>query len=282
MGTRQYEIGARMDSILNRAIMERGFEMYYQPIYSVKDKSFTSAEALIRLKDDTYGAISPGLFIPAAESMGLILPIGEYVLETVFRFISHNNLKSLGLECIDINLSVAQCLQKGLPARIRQLQEEYQIDPAQVNFEITETTYDDIGNLAERNIQELVEMGYRFSLDDYGTGYSNMRRVSRLPLSIIKIDKSLVNDIRSESGWRIIKNVIRMMKDVDKKLVAEGVETEEDFLRLSELECDYIQGFYFSKPLSRDEFKEFCMKHRQEADKTVHVNSRQVTGAVRL
>ncbi|MCR4658450.1 MAG: EAL domain-containing protein [Lachnospiraceae bacterium] len=263
VGTRRYEIGARMDSILNRAITERGFEMYYQPIYSVRDESFTSAEALIRLKDDTYGAISPGLFIPAAESMGLILPIGDFVLDTVFRFISHNDIKSLGLEYIDINLSVAQCLQQNLPAKIRKLQEEYRIDPSQVNFEITETSYDDIGNLAERNIQELVEMGYSFSLDDYGTGYSNIRRVSRLPLKIIKIDKSLVDDMGTEYGGRIIRNAIRMMKDVDKMLVAEGVETAEDFYRLSELDCDYIQGYYFSKPLSEEQFLEFCRGQRK-------------------
>ena len=264
VGTRRYEIGARMDSILTRAITERGFEMYYQPIYSLKAKSFTAAEALIRLKDHTYGAISPGLFIPAAESIGLILPIGDFVLETVFKFIAYNDIKSFGMEYIDVNLSVAQCLQKNLPDKIRALQEKYLIDPAQVNFEITETTYDDIGNVAERNIQELVEMGYSFSLDDYGTGYSNIKRVSRLPLKIIKIDKSLVDDMDSESGGRIIKNVIRMMKDVNKKLVAEGVETEEDLRKLAELDCDYIQGFYFSRPLSEDEFLEFCRDRRRE------------------
>jgi EAL domain-containing protein (putative c-di-GMP-specific phosphodiesterase class I) len=201
--------------------------------------------------------------------MGLILPIGEFVLETVFKFISHTDINSLGLECIDVNLSVAQCLQKNLPEKIRELQEKYSVDPAQVNFEITETTYDDIGNVAERNIQELVQMGYSFSLDDYGTGYSNMKRVSRLPLKIIKIDKSLVDDMDSESGGRIIRNVITMMKDVNKKLVAEGVETEEDLRRLAELDCDYIQGFYFSRPLTEEGFVEFCRdmerkrKHKQ-------------------
>ncbi len=261
VGTRQYEVGARMDSILNRAITERGFEMYYQPIYSIAAESFTSAEALIRLHDNTFGAIPPGLFIPAAESMGLILPIGDYVLEAVFRFISENDMAGLGIECIDVNLSVAQCLQKNLPEKIRELEKKYGIKPSQINFEITETTYDDIGTVAERNIQALVEMGYSFSLDDYGTGYSNIQRISRLPLSIIKIDKTLVDDMSTKSGDRIIKNVIRMMKDVDKKLVVEGVETREIFLKLSELGCDYIQGFYFSRPLSEKDFLEFCREN---------------------
>ncbi|HAG68846.1 MAG TPA: hypothetical protein DCL38_02605, partial [Lachnospiraceae bacterium] len=182
VGTRKYEIGTRMDSILNRAITEHGFEMYYQPIYSLSEGGFCSAEALIRLNDETYGAISPGLFIPAAESKGLILPIGDFVLESVFSFISAHDLTALGLHYIEINLSVAQCLQPELVDKVKCLQERYGVDPSQVNFEITETTYDNIGNVAEKNIRRLAEMGYSFSLDDYGTGYSNMKRVVTLPL----------------------------------------------------------------------------------------------------
>ncbi len=264
LGTSGYEIGSRMDVILNRAITEKGFEMYYQPIYSVHDKCFRSAEALIRLKDEIYGNISPGLFIPAAERMGLILPIGEFVLEAVFRFIAGNNIRALGLHYIEINLSVAQCLQQNLPDLIWDLQDRYGIDPSEVNFEITETSYDEIGSVAMNNISQLMEMGYSFSLDDYGTGYSNIKRVSRLPLKIIKIDKSLVDDINTGSGKLIIKNVIRMMKDINKELVAEGVETEKDFRSLSEMDCDFIQGYYFSKPLPEKEFINFLSEPRHQ------------------
>ena len=254
VGTTDYEIGTRMDVILNTAITEKKFEMYYQPIYSLKEKRFISAEALVRLWDDTYGPIPPGLFIPAAERMGLMPPIGDYVLESVFRFIADNDLKAMGLDYIEINLSVAQCLQENFPDRIKELGDRYGINPEQVNFEITETSYDDMGSNGEKNIRQLMEMGYSFSLDDYGTGYSNIRRLSKLPLKIIKIDKGLIDDLGTESGKRIIKNVIRMMKDIDKELVAEGVESEEEVSLLSELDCDFIQGFYFSKPLPVKEF----------------------------
>ncbi len=260
VNTRNYDVGARMDVILNKAITEGGFEMYYQPIYSIRERRFTSAEALIRLNDRDLGFISPGLFIPAAERMGLILPIGDFVLDAVFKFIAGADMDALGIKYIEINLSVVQCLQKDLPEKIRALQKRYGVDPSRVNFEITETSYDDMSSVAMNNVKSLVEMGYSISLDDYGTGYSNIKRVSSLPLKMVKIDKSLVDDLDTQSGRLIIKNVIRMMKDIDKELIAEGVETEKDYNALSEMECDFIQGYYFSKPMPEGEFVEFLKR----------------------
>ena len=114
-----------------------------------------------------------------------------------------------------------------------------------------------IGNVAEKNIQRLVEMGYSFSLDDYGTGYSNMKRVVTLPLRIIKLDKSLIDEMKTPTGRSVIRSVIQMMKDIHKELVAEGVETKEDLDMLQDMGCDLIQGFYFSKPLPVSEFLSF-------------------------
>ncbi|MBQ9437383.1 MAG: EAL domain-containing protein [Lachnospiraceae bacterium] len=262
IGTQRYKIENQMDTILNRAIREQRFEMFYQPIYNLKEDRFYSAEALIRLRDELFGQISPGIFIPAAETKGLILPIGNFVLEAVFKFIAENNIEELGLSYIEINLSVAQCMQRDLPDLVRYLQEKYEVSPSQVNFEIVETTYDDIGNIADKNIRTLVEMGYTFSLDDYGTGYSNIQRIATLPLEIIKIDKSLVDNMGTEKGGSILKNAIRMMKDIGKELVAEGVETKEDVETLRKFDCDFIQGFYYSKPLPGDEFINFIREKR--------------------
>ena len=169
IGTQKYELATNMTSILNRAIENQKFEMYYQPILSFTDNKFHSAEALIRLKDEIYGNISPAIFIPAAEKNGLILSIGDFVLENVFKFISEQDFSKLGLKYIEINLSVSQCLQLDLTDKILALQEKYNVSPSQVNFEITETTYGDVEQIKE-NIIELVQMGYSFSLDDYGTG----------------------------------------------------------------------------------------------------------------
>ena len=262
IGSKNYEIESNIDGILSSAIAGRALEMYFQPIYHVKENRFHSAEALIRLCDSRFGFIPPDIFIPAAESRGLILPIGDFVLESVFRFISEHDLKKLGIDYIEINLSVAQCLQKELPEKVRMLQTQYGVLPEQVNFEITETMYDHIGNVMEKNIRELQEMGYTFSLDDYGTGYSNIRRISQLPLKIIKLDKTIIDDMNSQDGRVIMSTTVDMMKGIHKELVAEGVEQEEDVERLRELGVDFIQGFYFARPMPQDQFLQFLNEKR--------------------
>ncbi len=258
--SKNFKIESDMDNILSRAIMKRGFEMYYQPIYSIRDERFVSAEALIRLNDTKYGFVSPGLFIPAAESRGLILPIGDFVLEDVYQFIAENDIEVLGLKYIEVNLSVVQCLQKDLPKKVKALEEKYGVAPDKVNLEITETTYDTVGGVLDGNLKRLSNMGYIFSLDDYGTGYSNMQRVSKLPLKMIKIDKSLVDGMNTQDGMSIMRNTIHMMKDIRKELIVEGVETKETFDQLKAMGCDYIQGYYFSKPLPADQFLAFVKR----------------------
>lgn len=263
IGSRNYLVSSNIDHILRRAIREHLFEIYYQPIYSVKEGRFTAAEALIRLNDSTYGLISPGLFIPIAESRGLILPIGEFVLDAVHRLLSENNLKELGLSYIEVNLSVAQCIQKDLPRKIKNLQNRYRISPENICLEITETIYGNLSKVIDENIRELTEMGYAIALDDYGVGYSNIQRILKLPLEIVKIDKSLVDGIDSSLGVSVLKNTVSMLKDIDKELVVEGVETKEVFEKMVEMDCDYIQGYYFSKPLPAKDFIDFLKKNNR-------------------
>lgn len=267
VSSRDYKIISNIDTILNRAIAENKFRMYYQPIYSVEQDKFVSAEALIRLIDEEYGFISPGLFIPAAEKRGVILPIGDFVLEDVHRFISENELGKLGVEYIEINLSVAQCMQEELPEKLVFLGDKYGISPDRINLEITETTYEENGQVMEFNLEALSGMGYTFSLDDYGTGYSNMHRVSKLPLKIIKLDKSLVDDMVTEDGISIVRNTVKMMRDIDKELVAEGVERREELDSLKDMGCQFIQGYYFSKPLPEEDYVAFLKANNFKAAK---------------
>jgi EAL domain-containing protein (putative c-di-GMP-specific phosphodiesterase class I) len=121
-----------------------------------------------------------------------------------------------------------------------------------------------VNDVARNNIRRLYEMGFSFSLDDYGTGYSNIQRLSKLPLSIIKIDKTMVDEMFSRKGRVIIQNTIRMMQGIDKSIVMEGVETREELEGLREMACDYIQGYYFSKPLSASDFEKF-LRSKQPA-----------------
>lgn len=257
VSSRTFTIETHIDEILDRAIREHHIEMYYQPIYDVHTGLFHSAEALARIIDPEYGFISPAEFIPAAEAEGFIIPIGDAVLDLVFRFISEHDMDALGLQYIEINLSVAQCMESSLPDKILALQQKYGVDPSRVNLEITETTFENISEVMLKNVSKLTAMGYSFSLDDYGIGYSNIQRINHIPLRFIKIDKSMLDEVYSEHGRIILEYTVRMMQSIGKILVVEGAETDEVVRILEDMHCDYIQGFHFSRPLPEEAFIRF-------------------------
>ena len=259
-GSRDFKIRNEMDTIIKRGIEKYNFQMYYQPIYSVSRKKFVSAEALIRLIDDDYGFVSPAVFIPASEESGAIHQIGDFVLEDVCRFIGNNDFSSLDLEYVEINLSVAQCIEGNLAEKVFGYMEKYGVTPDQINLEITETSVDYDPATTDRNIKTLSEAGISFSLDDYGTGYSNIARVVSLPLDIVKLDKSLVDEMDSPLMWTVITNTVRMLKRMNKKILVEGVEDERALNKFIDIGCDYIQGFYFSKPLNETDFLKFILR----------------------
>ena len=259
--SQSFAIEAHIEQIIVRALKEGHIEMYYQPIYDIHSGSFPYAEALVRIIDPDYGLISPAVFIPAAEAQGFIISIGNVVLDQVFRFISEHDMDELGLSCIDINLSVAQCMEKSLPESIRFLQDKYGVDPKRIILEITETTFENISEVMLENVAELIEMGYSFALDDYGTGYSSIQRINHLPLTRIKIDKSMIEEASSENGKLILVHTVHMMQSIGKQLVAEGAETDDEVGILENIGCDYIQGFYFSRPLPEEEFVRYMKEH---------------------
>ena len=245
-----------MDSRSERALANHGLQVYYQPIYSIEKKRFVSAEALLRLIDEKEGFISPEIFIPAAEKSGAIHKIGDYVLTEVFRFIASSEYKKLGLEYIEINLSVSQCMHHGLADSILESMSRYGVSSNQVNLEITESAASYDQSVMSENLEQLSAAGLTFSLDDYGTGYSNMYRIAALPLKIVKLDKTFVNNQNSKM-WTILQNTVRMIKDLNMEIVVEGIETEEMVKKFSDLKCDFIQGYFFSKPIPQREFVEF-------------------------
>lgn len=260
---RDFMIRNEMDEILLRALDNRSFEMYYQPIYSTTEDRFVSAEALIRLKDERFGFIPPGVFIPMAESSGAIHEIGDYVLDAVFDFIARNDLDELGLKYIEINLSAAQCIEVDLVDKILHMIATKGIDATRVSLEITETAANINPAIVDSNVHRLHDEGIRFALDDYGTGYSNIRRVTTLPVDQVKLDKSFVDDIDNPQMWIVIRDTIMMLREMGKEVLVEGVETKEVAERLIRVNtdllqgCELIQGFYFCKPLPESEFTEF-------------------------
>lgn len=254
---KHYDIMRHIDSIIERAIADKHFEVYYQPIYSLKDQCFNSAEALLRLKDPQYGFVSPDLFIPAAEKSGAIHRIGSYVLEEVCRFIADEEFKQLGLDYIEVNLSVAQCMQKNLAEDVLNTLGKYGVRPEQINMEITETAVTYSYETLMDNLTRLTDAGISLSLDDFGTGYSNMRRIALLPFHIVKFDRTFSNAENTPNMLIVLKDTIKMIKDMNMEIVVEGIEDEKLLQMYSGLKCEYIQGYYYSKPIPREEFVVF-------------------------
>jgi EAL domain-containing protein (putative c-di-GMP-specific phosphodiesterase class I) len=183
------------------------------------------------------------------------------VLEEVCKFVSSEEFKELGIDYIEVNLSVVQCMQKDLAKNVIATLKKYNVSPDKINLEITETAAAYSEQIMDANIQQLTQAGIKLSLDDFGTGYSNMERIASLPLHIVKLDKTFSNLEDSKNLMIVLKNTIRMIKDMDMKIVVEGVETQELVKRFSDFKCDYIQGYYFSRPIPKDEFVSFVAGH---------------------
>ena len=249
---------------LKNGISQNRFDVYYQPIFSTADKKIIGAEALIRLRDEQGRFLSPEDFIPIAEKSGTILRIGEYVYESVCRTISQINLREYGIKKIDINLSVAQCMQEILAEQILSIQSIYQIPACIINLEITETAAAHSPDILLRNMERLAAAGFELSLDDYGSGYSNMNYMLNLPFKMVKIDKYIVwSAFNDERAKKALTATIQMIKSLDMTVLAEGVEDRAQAEMLASLGCDYLQGYYFSRPVKKDEFLAL-MKSQQQ------------------
>ena len=259
-GTKEFTMKKEMTTIIDRALTNHYFSVFYQPIYDTEKKRFASAEALVRLRDPKYGYISPSVFIPLAEKSGAIHAIGSFVLEEVVRFIASDEFGSLGVDYIEINLSVMQCLRSDLADEVLAVTHKYGVDPSKINLEITETASGYSQSKLYGNIQTLSDHGFTFSLDDFGTGYSNLMRIASLPLNIVKLDRVFV--LMEESGGHhvIIRNLIEMLKNMKLKVLVEGVETKEMTEAFTKMGVDEIQGFYFAKPLTRSAYIRFLQE----------------------
>lgn len=253
----------RILSTIKNAIVNKSFEMYYQPIYAPQEHGFVCSEALIRMRDDELGFVSPEEFIPLAESNGMIVEIGEIAFRKVCEFMKSGRAQELGVEYIEVNLSALQCVQDQLADSLMAIMEEYGIPPEQINFEITETAGLANYDVLLRNMKSLISHGVTFSMDDYGTGFSTANYLITLPTDIVKIDKSILwPAMENKEAFVILRHTVEMLKSLNKKIVVEGVETQEMAKLLTDMGCDYLQGYYYSKPVPSQNYVEFLEKHQ--------------------
>ncbi len=247
------------------AIREDRVEVFYQPIYSTYKNTFVSAEALIRIRDEEGSIIMPGEFIEVAERTELIMRLGEIVFEKVCQLIQEKNPMQYGIEYIEVNLSVIQCGYEHLASTYKKIMKKYDIPPNVINLEITETASLNEKRTLLANMHELCEYGVTFSLDDFGTGQSNLNYIVDMPVDIVKFDRDMIQSyFMNDKAKYVMDAAMHMIHGLDLRIVSEGIETMEQYAAMEQLGINYIQGYYFSKPLPADKFISFIKEKCSE------------------
>lgn len=246
-----------VENKLKEAVFHSNFELYFQPQYFAGDKKLRGVEALIRWKDEDGHMISPSVFIPIAETNGCIIPIGSWVVEQSIRSYAHWRRQYGKPFIVSINISAVQYGRDDFADELLQTIRRYQVEPHEVEIEITESILiDDFERVTEK-LKLLREMGIRVALDDFGTGFSSLSYLKKLPIDTLKIDKSFIDAMLIDNSARIItESIINMVKALHIESIAEGVEEEAQYEYLDSVGCDIIQGFLFGKPQPAEEIDE--------------------------
>ncbi len=248
------------------ALEEKQFTVYLQPKYSLKDRCMIGAEALVRWNHPEWGRISPGEFIPLFEKNGFIFRLDQYVWEWVCALLSEWKSKGYPLIPISVNVSRADVYQSDLSDILLGLTQKYGIDPAYLHLEITESAYAKNPDLIVGTVNKLRKQGFVIEMDDFGSGYSSLNMLSQMKLDVLKLDMNFIQqEIEKPMSQNILDDVITMAHKMRLSVVAEGVETQEQMNRLQEAGCDYVQGYFFAKPMPVAEFEELCREQFQSS-----------------
>lgn len=253
----------RVAGLVEEAIMDNSIEIYFQPIYSMEKKRVTSLEVLARLKDRDKKFINPEFFIHVAEENRTIIQLGEQIYRKACIFATQNHIFDKGIDDININLSPIQCCYEELAENLIKIAREYGIPMSRMHLEITESGIMDRDEIMN-TLETLRSSGAKIALDDFGTGYSSMTSIVKLPVDFVKIDKSLVWSYgRGENHY--LNQLVPMIHSEGKRIISEGIETQEHIDIFKQLGGDFLQGYYYSKPLPEQEFIQYLEKVNQVA-----------------
>lgn len=245
------------EGFFRNALKRSEFEVYYEPKVEIKTGKIVGAEALVRWNHPEMGRVSPGEFIPMAEEMGLIAPLGEWVLETACRQTQAWQAEGLGPLRVAVNVSARQFEEKNIIERVCEILTETGLDPKYLELELTESLVLQDEAAVFQAFSVWKNMGIRVAIDDFGTGYASLSYSRRFPFDVLKIDKSFVRNITEDrQNAAITIAIIQMAHSMNMTVVAEGVEDERELAFLCEHGCDEIQGYFFSKALPRADFEE--------------------------
>ena len=241
----------KLESEIRRGIRNEEFELYYQPRIDLASNQIVGAEGLVRWNHPTRGLLQPSEFVSIAEESGLIVPLGYWVIHQACKDL--NVLSELGHHEIQlaVNVSFRQFQDKNFVQTVANILGNQGITEGRLEFELTETTMMIEGHAVDQSLRRLNELGIDISLDDFGTGYSSFAHIQRLPISVLKIDRSFVGSVTSnDDDATIVKAIISLAHSLNMQVIAEGAETAEQVTFLTENNCDQVQGFFYSKPVS--------------------------------
>lgn len=257
----------QIEGLIRQALKNDWFEVYYQPKIDIKTESLMGMEALVRLVHPEQGTINPSEFIPIAEDTGLVIAIGEKVLDKACYATQQWRKNGLFNGRVAVNLAAKQFSQSDLLQRIDHILECTQLPLANLELEITEGTVIEDPEQAIATMQKLVDKGIHLALDDFGTGYSSLSYLKRFPIHTLKIDKAFIDDLSSEKNERhMVASIISIAHNMGVSVVAEGVEEQSQLQALRQLNCETIQGYYYSRPLSEQDFTSYLLKQQIEKD----------------
>ncbi len=246
-----------LENKLKEAIFENNFMLYFQPQYYAGTKEFRGVETLIRWKDDNGDMISPATFIPIAEKNGTIIPIGNWVLEQSIKCFARWRKQYDVPFVMSINISSLQCSKEDFIEFLICVIKKYNVMPEEIELEITESILIDDFEAITEKLQILREYGIRISLDDFGTGFSSLAYLKKLPINTLKLDKSFIDTVLTDSATRIItESIVGMVRKLGYETIAEGVENEQQYKYLQTIGCDIIQGYLLGKPQPQEDIEE--------------------------
>jgi diguanylate cyclase (GGDEF)-like protein len=244
----------QLESDLRQAVEQKQFAVYYQPIMSLETGRLAGFEALVRWNHPRHGVVAPADFIPAAEETGLIVPIGQWVLEEACKKVREWQVSSPGHRnlSLSVNLAARQISQPDLTDRIKSALEESKLHPHSLKLELTESVVMENAEAAAQTFKQLRSLGVQLSIDDFGTGYSSLSYLHRFPLNYLKIDRSFVMRMTRDNDNAIVKTISTLAHNLGMEVIAEGIETEEQYQQLKNLGCEFGQGYLFSRPVDAE------------------------------
>lgn len=246
----------KYESRLLSAIKNNELYLCFQPQYDMKERKLRGFEALCRWNSEKFGEVSPSEFIPVAESVGFIVPLGEWVLEQACRTLMRIQEQYNWEGVMSVNISAVQLMSPMFMQSVRRIITRTQIDPKYLEFEVTESVMVSNVDYAIKILKEIADMGISVALDDFGTGYSSLNYLKQLPIHVLKIDKSFVDELPLKQNQRLmVGSIIGLVHQMHIHVVAEGVDDRRQLDILTKYSCDYVQGHIWGRPVIENEIE---------------------------